>query len=149
MTLSCVKYKIWELDHYYQALSQKQKSQYYEWVEITFCHALCYLHYMLQAEGAAPWQKGRKGRLLTAIWLLKFLFKNNSCHFHPHYWPKLAMASPDFNRMDGAWCHMAELMSMGPGNIILLQGAVAKIFNNIIIYHKNKIFTSVGEHIQV
>lgn len=44
---------------------------------------------------------------------------------------------------------MPEPVSMGPGNRILLQGAVAKIFNNVIIYHKNKIFISVGERIQV
>lgn len=34
---------------------------------------------------------------------------------------------------------MANLMSMGPSNIILLQGAAAKIFNNAAIYYKTKI----------
>lgn len=44
---------------------------------------------------------------------------------------------------------MPEPITVGLGNRILLQGAVAKIFNNVIIYHKNKIFISVSERIQV
>lgn len=38
---------------------------------------------------SASWQKERKQKLLTATWLLKFLFKSNSWHCHPHYSSKL------------------------------------------------------------
>lgn len=50
--------------------------------------------------GGSPRTEGKESETADCNLAFKFPFKRNSCHFHLHYWPKLATASPDFNRME-------------------------------------------------